>query len=145
MRYSNLNTLKEKWIALFSDKEQNIILSLFNEAVSKYMRMSSNQFKGECNRTFAAEKEQAHRKQIQKKREKSFIQGNWSMRNLYEDKSNRKLSSHRYMQSQLETNSAFFTRSVFTKKDLINLCHAYNINAPKSTQKKLSWLQSCKQ
>jgi hypothetical protein len=70
MRYSNLNTLKEKWIALFSDKEQNIILSLFNGAVSKYMRMSSNQFKGECNRTFAAEKEQARRKQILKKREK---------------------------------------------------------------------------
>jgi hypothetical protein len=89
--------LKEKWIALFSDKEQNIILSLFNEAVSKYMRMSSNEFKGECNRTVAAEKEQAHRKQILKKREKLFIQGNWSMKNLYEDKSNRKLSSHRYM------------------------------------------------
>jgi hypothetical protein len=28
---------------------------------------------------------------------------------------------------QVETNSTFFTRSVFTKKDLINLCHAYNI------------------
>lgn len=57
------------------------------------------------------------------------------MKNLYEDKSNRKLSSHRYLQSQLETNSTFFTRSVFTKKDLINLCHAFDINAPKNKTK----------
>jgi hypothetical protein len=36
--------------------------------------MSLNEFKGEC-RNFAAEKEQAHRKQMLKKMEKSFIQG----------------------------------------------------------------------
>ena len=125
--------LKEKQMS-FSGKKQNIILSLFNGVVSKYTQMSLNEFKGEC-RNFAAEKEQAHRKQMLKKMEKSFIQENWSMKNIYEDKSNRKISSHRYMQSQLETNSAFFTHSLFRRKDLINLCHAYHISPLKSTRK----------
>lgn len=125
--------LKEKRMS-FSGKKRNSILSLFNGVVSKYTQMSLNEFKDEC-RTFAAEKEQAHRKQIQKKLEKSFIQGNWSMKNIYEDKSNRKISSHRYMQSQLETNGAFFTHSLFRKKDLLNMCHAYDINPLKHARK----------
>lgn len=70
---SESESINEKWRALFTDNENfNIISSLFDEILSKYLKMSSNQFIRECNQRFAAEKEKAHRKQVMQKKSKSF-------------------------------------------------------------------------
>lgn len=61
--------------ALFTDKNKNvnIISSLFDEVLSKYLKMSFNQFIRECNKRFAAEKRKSHRKQVMQKRANHMV------------------------------------------------------------------------
>jgi hypothetical protein len=130
-------SLKETWKALFGDTEHQhgTVLNLFDQIVAKYVRMSSNQFKKEVNRMFAVEKEKAHRKKVLQKKEKIRSCGNWSLERIYSDKSMEKISSHRFIQSQLEANSKFLIEGPFQKKHLLTLCDAYAVSASKNATK----------
>ena len=130
---SDSDLIREQWRNLFTnvpfDENFSMISALFDEVLAKYLRMSSNQFMRECNQNFAADKEKAHRKQVLQKKGRTACSENWTIQKCFSDKSNKKISTHRYLQSLLTADSSFSLESILKKKDLLLLDKAYGINS----------------
>lgn len=111
--------------------------NLLDEVISKYLRMSSSQFKREFVRSMGTGKEMGHRKQVQCSKRKTVER--WSMKNAYNDRSVDKMATHRHIQSELENDQGFLRCSEFKRYDLLNLASAYNVSfKPKQNKHEIS-------
>ena len=112
-----------------------VIEHMYQEVCNKYIRMSCGQFRKEYLREIKADKHEAHRKQIRMRTEKkgqAKAQFNYDF--ILQDQSVGKISSHRRLQSEIETNPNSI-ENVFKKCELFNLCKAYRMDYNRASTK----------
>lgn len=108
-----------------------IVSSLYREVCTKYVRMSSGQFRRQYMREIKADKQEAHRKQIRMRKSERATTFNFDT--ISSDKTKSKISTHRRLQAEIEADSQFLEKGkVFAKKHLLALCNAYSVKASKS-------------
>lgn len=128
---SESESIQEKWKTLVTDNNENfnIISSLFDEVLSKYLKMI-----GECNQRFVAEKEKAHlhdlfsNKTCRKRANHVVQKKHGLLKSVFQIT---QLSTHRYRQSLFESDHSFSIGSLLQKRYLVLLCKAYGIQSSK--------------
>ena len=136
----NDEALVKMWMDLFEDQEEislaeskTLISDLFCDVARKYLKMSSSQFRSDYKRELKIEKEEAHRKSIRMRKEKQEQKKAFSFEFLVQDKSAQKIKSHLRLQSELSDSKDFLL--LFNKDQLLRLCDAYDLKAPKRNTK----------
>ncbi|CAC5389310.1 PIF1 [Mytilus coruscus] len=152
LNYTHGELLKNKplfelWKNLFCDFEivdsifmvcsqdsEQCLIELYTDVVLRFCRISDNEFRKGILRQFGKTKTERLRKKVDSKVSTS---GTLTMKNIYGDNSQGKVSSHLKLKSLVfdSSKSAF---SNFVKNDLLKLCHAYAIQiATNSTNDKI--------
>ena len=110
--------------------------SLYNEICSKYLRMSSGQYRKQFLREIKTEKQEAHRKQIRmRKAKKGQDKIIFGFDFIISDITDSKIASHRRLQAEVEYDDSYLENK-FTKTELTRLCEAYQVKYVKSATKK---------
>lgn len=133
--YSSLQESKDltnAWLTLFHDEDEmkvndykESLENIYLEVLTKYIKMSSAQFRQEYKRELRVQKEEAHRKQIRMRTDKANKQ-KLDFNFIIVDRSDCKLKSHLRLQSELLDNDSFL--ELFSKSNLMQLCKAYNLS-----------------
>ncbi|CAC5417224.1 PIF1 [Mytilus coruscus] len=152
LNYTHGELLKNKplfelWKNLFCDFEivdsifmvcsqdsEQCLIELYTDVVLSFCRISDNEFRKGILRQFGKTKTERLRKKVDSKVSTS---GTLTMKNIYGDNSQGKVSSHLKLKSLVfdSSKSAF---SNFVQNDLLKLCHAYAIPiASNSTNDKI--------
>ena len=128
----NDEELIDKWRGLFYDEDEldvndcnESINSLLHEVVSKYLKMSSAQFRREFKRELQIQKEESHRKNIRMRKEKQKKRA-IDYNEIMQDSSNKKQKTHLRLKSELADGSSEFL-TFFTRDQLVKICKAYDI------------------
>ncbi|KAJ8305771.1 hypothetical protein KUTeg_016316 [Tegillarca granosa] len=132
----NNQTMLNAFSSLFilqSEKEMEVLPSLFEDLISKYSMMSLSQLRKEYLNLVKVKKTEAHRKQIKMRTKKKAEKFN--IQTFLNDKSDGKLSSHRRLQSEIAANEHYLVDS-FTKKDIILLGKYYQLHFSSTATKK---------
>lgn len=109
--------------------------SLLLDVITKYIKMSSSQFRQDYKRELKVQKEEAHRKQIRMREiKKNVHQQRIYFKAITEDESTSKLRSHLRICSELVGSKQFL--ETFTKDHLQRLCAAYEVVINKKMTKK---------
>lgn len=113
----------------------NIVKYLHKQICTKFIRMSSGQFRKQFLRELKTEKHEAHRKQIRMKKQKKGEMPNvFNFESIQADKTLDKIASHRRLQAEIEFDQNTLTNK-FNKTNLIALCNAYDVKCSQSMTK----------
>ena len=120
--------LQKLFFKLFADIEESyIIRELYKEVLHKYMMVSHKQLLKDTRDRLNLEKKKAHREEISKKKEKRKAEVNISMKDILNDMSEKKESSHLKLKVNSMSSKDFLSNKDFTKNDLFRLCGAYGV------------------
>lgn len=110
-----------------------VVQDLFKEACCKFIRMSCGQFRRQFIREVKADKQEAHRKQIRIRSTKKTARTQpFSFDTFVSDTSDKKIVSHRLLQSKFEGDPTCLSSNKFKKCHILVLCAAYDVKAAKS-------------
>lgn len=127
------NELIEKWKAPFSVNflVQSVInsrdevaylamvLQLFNEVITRYVKMGVGEFLREFRRDFKLQKTEAHRKKVVEKKKKDLVSSKVTLQSMKEDNSTNKKVSHLRLQAMVNEKETIFQSTVYSKGEIV--------------------------
>ena len=140
------NHLLGQWKALFTVNESlmpstngpALVLHLFNDVVTRYVKMGVGEFLREFRRDFMLQKTEAHRKKVvEKKKKKDLVSSKVTVESIKKDTSVNKGNSHRRLMTMLDQQESIFQSNVYSKSELQLLCKAYGLVFRRSDSKAL--------
>lgn len=140
------NYLLGQWKALFTVNESlmpstngpALVLHLFNDVVTRYVKMGVGEFLREFRRDFKLQKTEAHRKKVvEKKKKKDLVSSKVTVESIKKDTSVNKGNSHRRLMTMLDQQESIFQSNVYSKSELQLLCKAYGLVFRRSDSKAL--------
>lgn len=107
---------------------QVLVSELFNEIVTRYLRMGAGQFLRNFRKDYQLKKSLAHRKAVLQKTEKAKAKKmKLHIPLMEQDKSKGKQLSHLRLHSLVDKVKAEGLKTLYSKKDLQRLCEAYDV------------------
>lgn len=142
------NQLLGQWKALFTVNESlmpstngpALVLYLFNDVVTRYVKMGVGEFLREFRRDFKLQKTEAHshwKKVVEKKKKKDLVSSKVTVESIKKDTSVNKGNSHRRLMTMLDQQESIFQSNVYSKSELQLLCKAYGLVFRRSDSKTL--------
>ena len=125
------------WAELFLPEESpGLMYDLYTNVTDRYIKVCNKQFLKETKDCLNVQKKKAHREEINKmkKREKKTVVS-IAMKDILEDKSLEKESSHLKLKLNAMSNGQNLTGKKFTKTNLQKLCVAYDIKTQSGIKK----------
>ena len=107
---------------------QILVLELYRDVILRYLRMGVGQFLRDFRKDYQLKKSLAHRKAVLQKKEKADTKKmKVHIPQIEQDKSRNKQLSHLRLRTLLSNVKAQGLRSMYSKKELQQLCDAYNV------------------
>ena len=142
------NHLLEQWKALFTVNESlmpstngpALVLHLFNDVVTRYVKMGVGEFLREFRRDFKLQKTEAHRKKVvekKKKKKKDLVSSKVAVQCINKDTSVNKGNSHRRLMTMLDQQESIFQSNVYSKSELQLVSKTYGLVFRRSDSKAL--------
>lgn len=115
-----------------------LVLHLFNDVVTRYVKMGVGEFLREFRRDFKLKKTEAHRKKVvEKKKKKDLVSSKVALESIKKDTSVNKGNSHRRLMTMLDQQESIFQSNVYSKSELQLLSKAYGLVFRRSDSKAL--------
>ncbi|CAG2199801.1 PIF1 [Mytilus edulis] len=114
------------YLRIVHQTAEQCLHELFEDVVHRFCRIADNQFRKDFLMTVGKSKTESLRKRVDSKHSKTVAPSILNMKNIYNDKSVSKQSTHFKLKSAIfdQGNSAFVN---FVKNDLLKLCKSYDI------------------
>jgi hypothetical protein len=107
---------------------QDLVLVLYHDVVLWYLRMGVGQFRRDFRKDYQLKKSLAHRKAVLQKKEKANAKKmKVHLPQVEQDKSRNKQLSHLRLRALVGKINAEGLRGMYSKKELQQLCDAYNV------------------
>ena len=124
------------WAELFADEHPvDIVFDVYTNVIERYLKVCYKQFLKETKDCLNVHKKKAHREEIAKKKEEKKTCVSVDMKEIMEDKSNNKESSHLKLKLNVMSSKQFLAGRHFTKTNLQKLCRAYDIKQSTGVKK----------
>ena len=141
--------LKNKWKLLFNvdslllhDKSEEtrqvdrFILQLYDDVVTRYLKMAIGEFLRDFRRDFNVKKTEAHRKKVvERQKKKDLKSSKVSLESIKEDTSANLVNSHNRLKLMIEQQDSIFVTSVYSKEEVQLLCKAYGVKFKRNDSK----------
>ena len=136
--------LLEKWKGLFSvndclvcllpsDDVASLVVQLFKEVVTCYVKMGVGEYLREFRREFQLHKTEAHRKKgTERKKTKDLASSKITIESIKGDSSAEKRNSPQRLQAMVIQHGQILQSSVYTKGEVQLLCKAYGVSDRRS-------------
>ena len=141
--------LKNKWKLLFNvdsillhDKSEEarqvdrLILQLYDDVVTRYLKMAIGEFLRDFRRDFNVKKTEAHRKKVVKTQKKKDLKTTkLSPESIKEDTSANLVNSDNRLKLMIEQQDSIFETSVYSKEEVQLLCKANEVKFKRNDSK----------
>lgn len=94
-----------------------LVLHLFNDVVTRYVKMGVGEFLREFRRDFRLQKTEAHQKKVVEKK-KDLVSSKVTVESIKKDTSVNKGNSHRRLMTMLDQQESIFQSNVYSKSEL---------------------------
>ena len=134
---TNNQELLKKWKAVFSideilssitinvDSVHNLVLELFGELITIYVKMGVSEFWLEFRRDFRLQKTEAHRKKVvEKQKKKDLLSSKVTLESIKVENSTNKKNSHSHLLTMIDQQEVVFQSTAYTKSEIKLLCKA---------------------
>ena len=113
-----------------------LVLHLFNDVVTRYVKMWVGEFLREFRRDVKLKKTEAHQMKVVEKK-KDLVSSKVALESIKKDTSVNKGNSHRRLMTMLDQQESIFQSNVYSKSELQLLCKAYGLVFRRSDSKAL--------
>ena len=141
--------LQDKWKSLFTKQEETfaegnnesscsdtLILQLYEDVVTRYVKMGVGEFLRDFRRDFKLQKTEAHRKKVvERKKKKDLKSSKVTLTSIRNDTSPNLRNSHIRLQAMITEQETIFQSAVYSKDELQLLCTAYGLAFRRSDSK----------